>query len=89
MTIIPIKSDEARNSWCTLLDDVYAKAHSYVIERYKKPVAVLVSYERWSELLQIEQEQKVQSGLKRLDEISAQPMYTKAELESLLDAPTN
>ena len=50
---------------------------------------MLVSYERWSELLQIEQEQKVQSGLKRLDEISAQPMYTKAELESLLDAPTN
>ncbi|MEM7130684.1 MAG: type II toxin-antitoxin system Phd/YefM family antitoxin [Chloroflexota bacterium] len=89
MTVITIKSDEARNSWRTLLDQVYAKAQAYIIERYKKPIAVLVSYERWEELLQIEQEQKVQIGLKRLDEIRDQPLYTKEELESLLDAPTN
>jgi prevent-host-death family protein len=41
-----MKSDEARQSWRDMLD-LAARGGSVVVERYNKPVAVMISYEAW------------------------------------------
>ena len=43
MTIKMMKSDEARQNWRGLLDDIGA-GDDVVIERYTKPVAAIISY---------------------------------------------
>ena len=40
-------SDDARKRWRDLIDLAYADQTEVVIERYNKPVAVLVNYEQY------------------------------------------
>ena len=40
-------SDDARKHWRDLLDMTYADNAEVVIERYNKPVAVLINYEQY------------------------------------------
>lgn len=46
MSITTMKSDKARQSWRDILD-IAASGGSVVVERYNKPVAVMISYEAW------------------------------------------
>jgi prevent-host-death family protein len=46
MTVTTMKSDEARQSWRDILD-IASSGGSVVVERYNKPVAVMISYEAW------------------------------------------
>lgn len=46
MSVTIMKSDEARQSWRDILD-IAAKGGSVVVERYNKPVAVMINYEAW------------------------------------------
>lgn len=46
MSITTMKSDEARQSWRDILD-IASGGGSVVVERYNKPVAVMISYEAW------------------------------------------
>lgn len=51
MTVSTIKSDEARNNWRELLDQVLAnQTAEVVIERYSKPLAVLVNHDAWHKM---------------------------------------
>lgn len=50
MTITTMKSDDARVKWRELLDNVLVnRDEAVVIERYTKPLAVLMNYEAWQE----------------------------------------
>ena len=44
MNIITMKSEQARNSWRDMLDIVLTGG-KVIIERYRKPQAVLIGYE--------------------------------------------
>lgn len=50
MTVTTIKSDDARSKWRELLDTVFVnRDEAVVIERYAKPLAVLINYDTWQE----------------------------------------
>lgn len=50
MTVTTMKSDDARGKWRELLDTVFVnRDEAVVIERYAKPLAVLMNYETWQE----------------------------------------
>jgi hypothetical protein len=46
MNVVTMKGEEARNSWRDIIDTAF-KGGEVVIQRYDKPVAVLVNYEAW------------------------------------------
>lgn len=50
MSVSIVKSDEARNNWRALLDKVFADRDEVVVERYNKPLAVLVNYDVWDRM---------------------------------------
>ena len=49
MTMMTVKSDEARTRMRDILDEAVA-GREVVIQRYEKPVAVVVPYELWKAL---------------------------------------
>lgn len=51
MTVSIIKSDDARQNWRELLDQILSnQASEVVIERYNKPLAVLVNHGAWNKM---------------------------------------
>lgn len=52
MSIVTVTSEDARLHWRETIDAAYAEKKSVVIERYNKPVAVLLSYEQWQATVQ-------------------------------------
>ena len=52
MSVVTVTSEDARLHWRETIDAAYAGKQSVVIERYSKPVAVLLSYEQWQATLQ-------------------------------------
>lgn len=60
MSIVTVTSEDARLHWRETIDAAYAEKKSVVIERYNKPVAVLLSYEQWQATVQ---------SLQRLNEL--------------------
>ena len=46
MSVLTMKSEEARNSWRDMLDHALMGGE-VVIERYDKPMAVMVNYKQW------------------------------------------
>jgi hypothetical protein len=46
MNVVTMKGEEARNSWRDIIDTAF-KGGEVVIQRYDKPVAVLVNYKAW------------------------------------------
>lgn len=46
MSVWTMKSEEARNSWRNMLDHAHTGGE-VVIERYDKPMAVVVNYAQW------------------------------------------
>lgn len=53
MTIQSYKSEAVRQNWRDRLDDVFRGA-TIVIERYTKPIAVLIGYEEYERLKELE-----------------------------------
>ena len=72
MAVKILKSDEARQQWRNLLDDVGA-GEDVVIERYTKPVAALISYENFIEL------QEKLDDLRAARQASATPYEIEAD----------
>lgn len=50
MTIKTFTSVDARANFRDILDDVISGDNEVVIERYNKPSAVVINYDRWQEL---------------------------------------
>jgi prevent-host-death family protein len=46
VNVINLKSDEARNRWRDVLDEI-AAGNDVVIQRYNKPVAAMIRYEEY------------------------------------------
>jgi len=46
MKTLTMKGEEARNSWRDIIDTAF-QGGEVVIQRYDKPVAVLVNYDAW------------------------------------------
>ena len=65
MTIVTMKSEEARNSWRDMLD-IALKGGRVIIERYSKPQAVLVGYEQWQKTQQRLQEYELLQEAKQI-----------------------
>jgi prevent-host-death family protein len=77
MSTKSIPAEEARNNLRTLLDDVVA-GHEVVIERYNKPVGVLVPHAHWQAWKRHRREQ-----LQRIrQEMDAGNYVTQEELEA-------
>lgn len=49
-----IGSDTARLNFRDVLDEVYREKSEFVVERYSKPVAVVVGYEQWQALKELQ-----------------------------------
>lgn len=49
MTNHTIKSDVARKNWRDILDDV-TSGDTFIVQRYNKPVAVVISYSEWQRI---------------------------------------
>lgn len=47
-----LHSEEARRQWRDMLDTLLARDTEFVIERYSKPIAAVVSFEKWQAMLQ-------------------------------------
>ena len=45
-----MKSGDVRRNWRDVLDIVFSKEASIVVERHGKPMAVVVGYKHWQEL---------------------------------------
>lgn len=87
MAVKVLKSDEARQQWRNLLDDVDA-GKDVVIERYTKPVAALISYE---DFIALQEERDDLRAARRAtaipSEIEADPdrVRPRAEVRTELD----
>ncbi len=68
MTVVTMKSDEARSKFRDILDDVLSGSAEVVIERYNKPTAVVVNYHEWQKLKLLQNQQ-----LPKKPEQTAQP----------------
>ncbi len=79
MSIKTVKSDEARTKMRDILDDVTA-GHDVVIERYNKPVGVVVPHARWLKWQQKHREEIAQARA----EMDAGIYYTWEEAEAEL-----
>jgi hypothetical protein len=50
--VVKMDSGQARTKWRELLDEAYARHNDgVIIERYNKPIAVLVNYDQWQTLV--------------------------------------
>ena len=58
MNKITMTSDQARREWREMIDQAYMGNQEVVIERYSKPVAVVLNYGQW---------QKSQARLEELE----------------------
>lgn len=47
-----LHSEEARRQWRDMLDHILAQDTEFVIERYNKPIAAVVNFEKWKTMLQ-------------------------------------
>ena len=52
--VTAMKSEDIRQSWRKVLDDVRFRDTDVVIERYNEPVGVIVNYDRYRELVKLE-----------------------------------
>lgn len=71
MEIITVTSEDARLHWRETIDAAYADKQSVVIERYNKPVAVLLNYEAWQTTLQSLQRLKELELLQRVRQVKS------------------
>lgn len=76
MTVTTMKSEEARQAWRDILDSVYPGDDAVVVERYNKPMAVLIGYDKWQEMLQQLRLAKADAALQQGE------FVTDAELEA-------
>ena len=74
-----VKSEEARTSMRDILDDVNA-GREVIIERYNKPVGVIVPHARWQAWKRRRQEEIAQARA----EIAAGEYYTFEQVEAML-----
>lgn len=58
MKAIAMKSEDIRQKWRKVLDDVRFRNTDVVIERYNEPVGVIISYDRYRELIKQEESQE-------------------------------
>ncbi len=65
MTVVTMKSEQARNSWRDMLDIVLTGGR-VVIERYSKPQAVVVGYDQWQKTQQRLQELELLNEVRRI-----------------------
>lgn len=54
MPIRTMKSEEARRGWRDMLDNVFMGGASFIIERNSKPLAILVNFDEWQRMKEIE-----------------------------------
>jgi hypothetical protein len=79
MTVLTMKGEEARNSWRDIIDTAF-RGGQVVIQRYDKPVAVLVNYEAWQEWQAWKQQRR--AYLDKLSaEIDAGHYFTQEQVE--------
>ncbi len=81
MPVRTVKSDEARTLFRDLLDDVTA-GREVIIERYNKPVGVLIPHAQWQQWkkLQLEELARIRA------EMAAGNYYTFEQVEAKLKA---
>jgi prevent-host-death family protein len=74
---ITLSSDEARREWRELLDNAMVRGGEVVIERWNKPIAVLVNYEQRQKekarLSALERERHAHLAFQIHDEMTADP----------------
>ncbi|MEZ4712173.1 MAG: type II toxin-antitoxin system Phd/YefM family antitoxin [Caldilineaceae bacterium] len=82
MTVIRMKSDEARSKFRDLLDHVFSGATQVVIERYNKPTAVVIGYREWEKLIQLQKEQRQERILNARREMDAGTYFTEEQVDA-------
>lgn len=80
MTVTTINSTDARYKMRDMLDGIIAKAGGYIIERYKRPIAILLPFDEYERLRQAEADLL----LKRSDEIRSGDYVTQDEIDRAL-----
>ena len=68
-----MKSEDIRQNWRRVLDDVRFRDTDVVIERYNEPVGVIVNYDRYQEFTQ-QQERQGDTALRRRVEMGEQAL---------------
>jgi len=76
-----ISSDQARINWRDTIDTAF-KGDEVVIERYSKPVAVVVSYEEWQRRFTQKQVEAIISAQRAKD--AGEPTISHDELKKLM-----
>lgn len=82
MTIITMKSDEARSKFRDILDNVFSGLTEVVIERYNKPTAVVVSYAEWQKLKELQKRQRKEEIARARREMDAGHYFTEEQVEA-------
>jgi prevent-host-death family protein len=85
MTIRTVKSDEARTFFRDLLDDVTA-GREVVIERYNKPVGVLIPHTQWQRLKKLQREEiaRIRAEMETGDFYTFEQVEAKLKADGLL-----
>lgn len=82
MTIITMKSDEARSRFRDILDHVFGGLTEVVIERYNKPTAVVVNYHEWQKLKELQKQQRKDAIARARREMDAGHYFTEEQVEA-------
>lgn len=82
MTVVTMKSDEARSRFRDILDTVFSGLTEVVIERYNKPTAVVVNYHEWQKLKELQKQQRKAEIARARGEMDAGHYFTEDQVEA-------
>ena len=88
MTVVTIRSEEARIQWLETIDAAYVDRKDVVIERYGKPIVTVVNYIKWQDVMRrLKELELVQRTRQRYEEMKADPslIVTEEEYQGMLE----
>jgi len=86
MTMITMDSQDARRNWRAMLDGVFSKASSFMIERYKTPIAVVLPVGEYKRLKSAELALSDRRFEELKDDAFGVTVGSRQELEALINA---
>lgn len=87
MTVVTIRSEEARIQWRETIEAAYVDRKDVVIERYGKPIVTVVNYIKWQDVMRrLKELELAQRTRQRYEEMKADPslIVTEEEYQGIL-----
>jgi hypothetical protein len=82
MSVVTIRSEDARMQWRETIEAAYVDKKDVVIERYGKPIVTVIAHKKWLAMVKrLKQLELTEKGVKAYEEMIADPSLDVSEEE--------